>query len=70
MRYQTALPTFLDRHRMLNTKQSAEMLGFSVAHFRRLYRNGRVPKPQQIGGRKYGWPAGVIIDLTSKVEAA
>ena len=63
MSEQTALPAFLDRHRILSVKQTAELLGFSVAHLRRMYRTGRVPKPQQIGGRKLGWPAGVIIDI-------
>ena len=63
------LPEYLDRHRMLDAKQAAELLGFSVAHFRRLYRTGKVPAPRMIGGRKFGWPAGVIVDLT-KADAA
>ena len=69
MSAQTNLPAFLDRHRILNTKQTAELLGFSVPHFRRLYRTGRVPKPQPIGGRKLGWPAGVILDIIHRVDA-
>ncbi len=64
------LPTFLDRNRILNANQMAEGLGFSVAHFRRLYRTGRIPKPVQIGGRKLGWPAGVLIDMTTGASDA
>ncbi len=59
------LPAFLDRNRILNVDQMAEGLGFSVAHLRRLYRTGKIPKPVQIGGRKLGWPAGTLIDLTT-----
>lgn len=59
------LPAFLDRNRILNVAQMAEGLGYSVAHLRRLYRSGKVPKPICLGGRKLGWPAGVLIDLTS-----
>lgn len=65
MNTQVSLPTFLDRHRILNVKQVAQALGFSVAHTRRLYRTGKIPKPLQIGGRKFGWPASVVLDLTS-----
>ena len=59
----TALPTFLERHRILSVEQAAEMMGFSVAHVRRMYRTGKLPKPMKIGGRKGGWQAGVLIDL-------
>jgi excisionase family DNA binding protein len=61
----TQVPEFLDRSRILSVKQMAEILGFSVAHLRRLYRSGKIPAPTKIGERKLGWPAGVAIDLTS-----
>ena len=64
------LPAFLDRNRILNVEQMAKGLGFSVAHLRRLYRTGKVPKPVQIGGRKLGWPAGVLIDMTTVASDA
>jgi predicted DNA-binding transcriptional regulator AlpA len=68
----TQLPEFLDRHRILSVKQMAEVLGFSVAHLRRLYRAGKVAAPTKIGGRKLGWPAGIAIDMTAspKTEKA
>jgi predicted DNA-binding transcriptional regulator AlpA len=65
----TQVPEFLDRNRILNVKRMAEVLGFSVAHLRRLYRNGKIPAPTKIGERKLGWPAGVVIDLTSSHTA-
>ena len=64
------LPASWDRHRIVNVKQVAEVLGFSVAHIRRLYRTGKFPKPIVIGSRKVGWPAGTILDLTSNREVA
>jgi predicted DNA-binding transcriptional regulator AlpA len=63
------LPDFLDRHRIVSVKQMAEVLGFSVAHLRRLYRSGKIPAPTKIGSRKLGWPAGIAIDLTSAKPA-
>jgi predicted DNA-binding transcriptional regulator AlpA len=65
----TQLPEFLDRHRILNVRQMAEVLGFSVPHLRRLYRSGKVAAPTKIGGRKLGWPAGVAIDMTATVKS-
>lgn len=64
------LPEFLERHRIVNPVQMAALLGFSVAHLRRLYRSGKIPMPKQIGGRKLGWPASVALDLTSNQKAA
>jgi prophage regulatory protein len=51
----------LEKHRILNTGQSAQFIGLSVPHFRRLYRCGKVPKPLLIGDRKYGWRAGDLV---------
>jgi len=65
----TQLPQFLDRHRILNVKQMAEVLGFSVPHLRRLYRSGKVAAPTKIGGRKLGWPAGIAIDMTASAKS-
>ena len=59
------LPEFLDQRRIISVKQMATVLGLSVVHLRRLYRNGRVPPPISIGGRKLGWPASVVIKLTT-----
>ncbi|ACK51684.1 phage transcriptional regulator, AlpA [Methylocella silvestris BL2] len=61
----------LEKSRILNTAQTAEFIGVSVPHFRRLYRTGKVPKPIKIGERKYGWRAGDIVELlASRVREA
>ena len=52
------IPSDLNRERLLNTAQTAEFLGMSVPHFRRLYRAKKVPTPIKIGERKYGWRLG------------
>ena len=42
MRNPVEVPSFMDRHRILGVKQSAEALGFSVPHLRRLYRTEKI----------------------------
>jgi predicted DNA-binding transcriptional regulator AlpA len=65
------LPASLDRDRVLDSAQTANFLGISVPHFRRLYRAKKVPGPIMIGYRKYGWQAGVLIDfVAAKTEKA
>lgn len=64
----TSFPPDLGRNRILDTKAAAELYGFSVSHFRRLYRNGTVPAPIRISDRKIGWPAGVLIDDIERVS--
>ncbi len=58
------LPPMLERNRLLDAFQMADLLGFSVAHVRRMYRTGKLPTPVRIGGRKVGWPAHVAAALT------
>ncbi len=64
------IPQELSRNRVLDSRQAAEMCGFSLPHFRRLYRNGRVPKPIQLGERKLGWQAGTLIDFLDEKRAS
>jgi predicted DNA-binding transcriptional regulator AlpA len=59
------VPTYFSRERLLDTEQTAEFLGFSVSHFRRLYRARKVPAPITIGERKYGWRLGGLIDFVA-----
>lgn len=63
-----ALPSELTRERVLSSAQAAAMLGFSLAHFRRLYRSGRVPKPIRLSERKLGWKVGTLTDWLSQKE--
>jgi predicted DNA-binding transcriptional regulator AlpA len=67
------LPSSMEHHRILNLNQTAEIIGYSVAHLRRLYRTGQIPMPIKIGQRKYGYRAATVLDLieaSSKRSAA
>lgn len=57
------LPEEHARHRILNTSASADFCGFSVPHWRRLYRAGLVPSPIRLSTRKLGWRVGDLIDF-------
>jgi prophage regulatory protein len=59
------IPSDLSRERLLGTQQTAEFLGLSIPHFRRLYRAGKVPPPIKVGARKYGWRLGGLIDFVN-----
>ncbi len=50
------------RHRILDSAESAEFWGVSLPHWRRLYRDEKVPRPVKIGERKLGWQFGTLID--------
>jgi len=61
------LPAEILRNQIRDSAESAAFLGFSVPHFRRLYRSGRVPAPIQLSTRKLGWRTGDLIDwITSR----
>jgi prophage regulatory protein len=57
------LPTDLTRFRVMGVTEAAAFFNYSIPHFRRLYRNGRVPPPLRIGERKLGWRVGDCIDF-------
>lgn len=52
----------LARHRIMDSAEAAEFWGVSLPHWRRLYRDRKVPKPLRIGDRKLGWQLGILID--------
>src|SRR5215208_3708580 len=61
----------LMRSRILDTSEAAAFCGFSVAHWRRLYRNRKVPKPVPLSTRKLGWRVGDLIDwLQSRLDSS
>src|SRR5215203_326280 len=65
------LPPELIRSRIFDTSEAAAFCGFSVAHWRRLYRTRKVPKPIQLSTRKLGWRAGDLIDwLQSRLDSS
>jgi predicted DNA-binding transcriptional regulator AlpA len=66
-----ALPPELIRSRIFETAEAASFCGFSVPHWRRLYRSRKVPKPIQLSTRKLGWRAGDLIDwLQTRLDSS
>lgn len=61
----TTLPAGLDASRILNAHQAAELLGVSVATFRRLHWANKLPPAIQISTRRLGWR---VSDLLAYVE--
>ena len=64
------LPPELTRHRVLDAAQSAEFVGLSVSHWRRIVRSKQAPQPVQLTEHRIGWRAGDLIAwLASKAAA-
>ena len=57
------LPADLYANRLVDAPTVAKTLGYSLAHFRRLYRTGKIMAPVRINGRKVGWPASALQSL-------
>src|SRR5688500_7062215 len=53
----------ITRSQVIGAQQTANILGYSVVHFRRLYRSGLFPPPLRISARKCGWRVGDVIDF-------
>lgn len=49
------LPQYLEAERVLNAHQAAELMGVSIATFRRLYWTGRTPAAIRLSDRRLGW---------------
>ena len=60
----------IPEHKRVSVPEMAAALDYSVCHTRRLWKTGKIPAPDSIGGRKLGWPMEVLIALTSKKEVA
>ena len=63
------LPADFARHRVLNANEAAAFCSFSVPHWRRLYRAGRVPRPLQLSARKLGWRISDLIEWLARKAA-
>jgi predicted DNA-binding transcriptional regulator AlpA len=70
MSYTDTLPDDLTQHRLLNSAQTAKILGFSAVHLRRLVKAGKVPQPVRIGERKLAWRAAEIRAFVEAQQAA
>jgi predicted DNA-binding transcriptional regulator AlpA len=65
------LPIDAARHRILDSADAAQFWGVSLPHWRRLYRDEKVPPPVRIGIRKLGWQLGSLIDgLAARAKGA
>jgi predicted DNA-binding transcriptional regulator AlpA len=62
------LPSDLGRNRILDAATASEFWGVSLAHWRRMYRTGAVPKPIKVGERKLGWRVGALADALNARE--
>ncbi|GEP01841.1 helix-turn-helix transcriptional regulator [Methylobacterium haplocladii] len=51
-------------NRVLGAAEAAEICGFSLAHWRRMYRTGKAPKPIKLGGCKLGWRFGTLAEFS------
>jgi prophage regulatory protein len=61
------LPTSVTDNRILKTDEAAALAGYSVPHWRELYRSGQVPAPIRLSARRYGWKVSTILNwLDSK----
>ena len=50
------------RHRIMGSAEAAEFWGVTLPHWRRLYRDEKVPTPVRVGIRKLGCQLGLLID--------
>ena len=65
-------PEVADRiamQRIVGAAEAAAFCGFSLAHWRRLYRSGKVPTPVKLGARKLGWRQQALNDFTAQRSA-
>lgn len=71
MQIHESIPNDLNRSRVLDSRQAADLCGFSLVHFRRLYRSGTLPRPLRLSARKLGWRTGDLLDfLDAKAREA
>ena len=64
------LPDELRRERILSARQGAELLGVSLATFRRLHWAGKLPTAIQLSERRIGWRVRDLLDHLAKQDVA
>jgi predicted DNA-binding transcriptional regulator AlpA len=50
-----SLPSDIAMGRIVGAAEAAQYCNYSLTHWRRLYRAGKVPRPIKISDRKLGW---------------
>ena len=65
-----ALPEVLEHQRILSARQASEMLGISIATYRRLQWAGKLPVAVQVSERRIGWRVADLVAHLGKNEKA
>jgi predicted DNA-binding transcriptional regulator AlpA len=60
------LASQLALNRIIGTSEAASFCNFSVGHWRRLYKENKVPAPVRLGSRKLGWRLGSLIEYNAQ----
>ena len=60
-----ALPSDIASQRMVGPADAAAFLGVSLPHFRRMYRDGRVPAPVRLSERVIRWRLSTLMDFNA-----
>lgn len=66
----STLPQSLDEQRVLSARQGAELLGVSLATFRRLHWAGKLPPAIQLSERRLGWRVRDLLEHIAKRAGA
>lgn len=64
------LPPSVTDNRILKTDETAALAGYSVPHWREMYRDGRAPAPIRLSARRYGWKVSTILAWLDEKAAA
>ncbi|MBB5761403.1 putative DNA-binding transcriptional regulator AlpA [Methylorubrum rhodesianum] len=54
---------------MVGSAEAAAFCNYSLAHWLRLTREGKVPTPVRLGARKLGWRIGSLVDFVNERAA-
>lgn len=55
--------------RVVGSAEAAAFCNYSLAHWLRLTREGKVPAPVRLGARKLGWRLGQLVAFTNQSAA-
>lgn len=55
------LPPELAAHRVLTTRQAAELVGYDEVHWRKLHRQGLTPPAIELSSSRLGWLVGDLV---------
>ena len=64
------LPSDVTANRILITAEAASFVGYSVPHWREMYRDGRAPPPIRLSARRFGWKISTLLAWLDEKAAA